>query len=443
MADIAPGRVPDSAHGAIGQKMLGRLAELSQSLAVSLDIQKTLTRAVHRIAECMHAEAASLFLLDPTGERLVCRACHGPVDVTGLSLPKSVGIVGRTFESNAAQMVRDAHLDPDFAGKVDQKTGFTTRSVLCTPLVTQAGPIGVLEVINKQDEDGLFDEADRDLLRLLAAPTALAVSNAQLIDELMEQNRIKRELQLARRMQRSLLPKRKRRHFPIIGINRPAREISGDWFDYFEVPDGRIAFAIGDVSGKGLDAALLMVRCASLLRWAGKDLSPPGLWLSRVNDELCETVGDGMFVCAVVGYYDPAAGRAVWANAGFPPAMLRHPDGSTRHYLAEGPPLAIVPRMSYPAQAATLEGGSLYFYSDGVTDVRDADRNPIGLDGVAALFDRHAAAPPEARLRGIIGELRRMRLADDTTLLLVEDRSGPDAAAGAANPGDLFDGSQA
>jgi sigma-B regulation protein RsbU (phosphoserine phosphatase) len=412
-------RVPLVEPEPIGTRILGLLAELSQSLAVSIDIEETLARAVRRIAECMHAEAASLFLLDESGEYLVCRACHGPVDVRGLKLPKTAGICGRAFDSGACQMVRDAHLDPDFAGKIDQRTGFYTRSVLCTPLTTTSGPIGVLQVLNKQD-GGLFDDADRDMLRVLAAPTALAVSNAQLVAALMEQNRIKRELQLARRMQRSLLPKRRRDHFPVIGINRPAREISGDWYDHFELADGRIAFAIGDVSGKGLDAALLMVRTASLLRWAGKDGLAPGRWLERINDELCDTITGGTFVCAAVGYFDPKTQVAVWANAGIPPALVRHRDGHYDSFIAEGPPLAIVPGMAYPTQTADLSRASLYFYSDGVTDVRDAERRTIGTDGVQELFGRHADAAPEARLSAIISELRRMRLADDTTILLVE-----------------------
>ena len=401
-------------------RVLGLLAELSQSLAVSLDIDRTLARAVQRIAECMNAEAASLFLLDAEGALLECRACHGPVDISGLKLALGTGIVGRAFESGQCQMVRDARQDPDFAGRVDARTGFDTRSVLCTPLVSSRGPIGVLQVLNKRDDSGLFEESDRDVLRVLAAPTALAVSNAQLIAELMEQNRIKRELQLARRMQRSLLPKRRREHWPVRGVNRPAREISGDWYDYFELPDGRIAFAVGDVAGKGLDAALLMVRCASLLRWAGKDGLHPSQWLERINNELCETVAGGMFVCAAVGYFDPASRTAQWANAGFPPALVRHGDGEFTSYRAEGPPLGIVPGIAYPVQSADLSNASLYLFSDGVTDVRDAERRPIGLEGVRALFSRHAGASPDARLRGIIGELRGMRLQDDTTLLLVE-----------------------
>jgi phosphoserine phosphatase RsbU/P len=418
--ELAPLPPPGSRTG-FENRVLGMLADLSQALAVSIDIEETLQQAVDRIADCMQAEAASVFMLDREAEKLVCRACAGPVDVTGLRLPVDAGIVGRTLQTNTCQMVRDAQSDPDFAGKIDADTGFTTRSVLCTPLSTQRGPIGVLEVLNKRD-GGLFDESDRDMLRVLAAPTSLAISNAALVDELVEQNRIRRELQLARQMQRSLLPKRRRDGYPILGVNRPAREISGDFYDYFDLPDGRIAFAVGDVSGKGLDAALLMVRTASLLRWAGKDRLPPEEWLRQVNEELADTVSGGMFVCAVVGYYDPATRVAQWANAGFPPALASRADGGFDEFPAEGPPLAILPGIVYEAQQATIGDGSLYFFSDGVTDVRDAGRNQLGVEGVRALFGRHAALPPEARLRAILGELRRMRLADDTTLLLIEDR---------------------
>src|SRR6185295_1022139 len=142
-----------------------------------------------------------------------------------------------------------------------------------------------------------------------AAPAALAISNAALVSELVEQERIKRELELARRMQKSLLPKRRRGDYPVLGVNRPAREVSGDFYDFFDLPDGRIGFAIGDVAGKGVDASLLMMRTASLLRWAGKEGMRPDEWLARINDELAATVNQGMFVCAAAGYFDPVTRR--------------------------------------------------------------------------------------------------------------------------------------
>lgn len=412
-------RTRDRRASSLDPRLLTALADLSQALALSLDIDATLSQAVTRIADCMQAEAASVFLLDDSGQHLICRACAGPVDVRGLRLPIARGVVGRTFTANSCQLVRDAQADPDFAGKVDKKTGFSTRSLLCAPLASAEGPIGVLEVLNKRDGH-LFDETDSDLLRLFAAPAALAISNAALVAELVEQDRIKRELELARRMQRSLLPKRRRGGYPVLGVNRPAREVSGDFYDFFDLPDGRIGFAIGDVAGKGVDASLLMMRTASLLRWAGKEGLSPDVWLARINDELAATVAQGMFVCAAAGYFDPRTRAVEWANAGFMPALLRSGPDAYREFEAGGPPLAVVPGMSYPIERAELAGASLWFFSDGLTDVRDAQHETIGMDGARAVLERHSALKPPARLRAIVDELKQHKLPDDTTLLLIE-----------------------
>src|SRR5690606_2995712 len=177
---------------------------------------------------------------------------------------------------------------------------------------------------------------------------------------------------------------------------------SGDFYDFFDLPDGRIAFAVGDVAGKGLDAAFLMVRCASLLRWAGKEGLDPSVWLARVNDELGEAIAPGMFVCAVAGYYDPRSGVARWANAGFPPLLRAAHDGSIALFPAEGPPLGILPGMQFPEQQAALEGASLYLYSDGVTDVRDARGETLGVEGVSAIVSGLALLGPEPRLRAMV-----------------------------------------
>ncbi len=397
------------------------LAELGQEFAQSIDIGATLNHAVDRIAGYMHAEAASVFLIEEPGGWLECRACAGPVNVTGLRLEVGRGIVGRAAKENMCQLVRDAGADPDFARNVDRDTGFRTRSILCTPLRSADGVIGVLQVLNKRD-GGLFDENDRDTLRVLAAPTALAINNARMASGLVEQKRIKKELFMARRLQRMLLPRRQPPPFPIQGVNLPAREVSGDFYDHFELPDGRIGFAIGDVSGKGMNAALLMVRATSLLRWIGKSGMPPGEWLSQVNNELLTSVADGMFICAVAGYYDPDEGSLVWSNAGFPPPL--HDTGRRfSAYPAPAPPLAIIPHDAYPEERVRLRGGAMYFYSDGVTEARAPDRSMLMEAGLRKVIAAHRDRPPKPRLGSIVSHLRRMQLGDDTTLLLVEGRS--------------------
>lgn len=399
---------------------LALVAELSQALASSLDLVATLRLAIGRIVEALDAEAGSVFMADAGSGLLRCLAAHGPVDIVGLELPLGQGIVGRTYASRQCQMVDDAAGDPDFTGAIDRVTGFRTVSMISTPLLTAQGPIGVLQAVNKRGPSR-FDLEDRNLLRALASPLALAAANASMARSLVEQSRIKRELELARRMQRSLLPRRRRGDFPILALHRPAREISGDFYEYFDLPDGRIAFAMGDVAGKGLDAAFLMVRCASLLRWTGKDGLAPGAWLARVNRELVEGATHGSFVCALAGYHDPVTGETCWANAGLPSVLRVDIDG-TRRFRAEGPPLGILADMDFPEQRTNLRDASLYLFSDGVTDARRPDGSMIGLDGAESLLlEAHADhAVPQSRLRAIASALRRMQLGDDTTLMLVE-----------------------
>lgn len=415
-----------ASSGGLPPDFLPVLAEVSQQLAVSVDLQRTLRESVAYITSYLQAEAAAVFMKVEGGAGLECRACVGPVDIQGLRIPADQGIVGRAVVQNACQMVRDAREDPDFSGQVDSVTGFVTRSVLCAPLATAQGVIGAIEVINKRD-GRLFDEADRDALRLLAAPTALALNIARMATELVEQGRIRRELAMARRLQRSLLPKRRRGHYPLRALNLPAREISGDFYDFFDLPDGRIAFALGDVAGKGLDASFLMVRCASLLRWAGKEGLRPSDWVARVNDELGEAIAPGMFVCIVAGHYDPASKRVVWANAGFPPLLRIDAEGNATRFPAEGPPVGILRRMEFPEQETTLENASLYLFSDGVTDVRDASGNTLGVDGVETVVRDLGALPPESRLRALVRELRQLTVTDDTTLMLIEGEVPKDA----------------
>ncbi len=399
---------------------LGFLAELSRALAVSLDLERTLSETVHRVVEFMRVEAASLFLLDPAAREptLECSICAGPVKMCGTRVPVGVGVVGRTVAENAVQVVADATRDARVWRAVDEATGFVTRSLVSAPLATAGGPIGALEVINRRDGRP-FSREDAELLALIAAPAALAINSARLAADLLEQQRLKREFILARRLQRSLLPRRRRGAFPIRAVNRPAHEISGDFYDYFDLDDGRLGFVVGDVSGKGMDAALLMVRAASLLRWIGKEGVAPADWLARANAELCESTQEGRFVCALVGYSDRAARRLRFAGAGFPPPLYVHRN-EHREFRSGGPPLGIVADAAFEETELTLDGGSLYVFSDGATDVRDADGRPIGSEGLRRLIERHAGVAPEPRLRALLAELRRLHFVDDTTLLLIE-----------------------
>ena len=309
------------------------LARLTHEFASSLDVGQTLRHAIDRFMAYLNAEAASIFLLEEDGTALVCRECAGPVDIRGLRLAPDHGIVGQTVLHNEPKIVRDVSKNASFAADVDAGTGFITRSILCAPLSVRGQCLGALELLNKRTADGLFDLNDMQLATTVASAAALAIHNARMAAELVQQERVRKELELARQIQESLLPTASGDTLPVYGLNVPAREVSGDFYDFYALPDGRVYFALADVAGKGMNAALLMARTTSLLRCLAKDNADPGQLLARVNDELCETATHGMFVTIVAGFLDPATGRVTWPM----PVIHRHccnapvaPSSSTR-----------------------------------------------------------------------------------------------------------------
>ena len=414
------------------------LASMGRDFAESLDIEDTLKRALGRIADYVDAEGGALFLLDEAGATLSCSACVGPVDISGLTLESGEGIVGRSVETNAGAIVRDVAKDPDFDSSADEKSGFTTRSILCAPMSVQDQHIGAIELVNKLGGDGLFAPSDLNLLQILSSSAALAILNARMAEALVEQERVRRELELAAEIQRSLLPEEPDESFPVHGINHPARTVSGDFYDFFPIDDGRICFNLGDVSGKGMNAALLMAKTASLFRCLGKTMHEPGRLLERINAEICETVTRGMFVTMVGGVYDPATGVVRMANAGHEPPLVHGTDGTFTAIPAEAPPLGISPLLvgdeGFPESELQLDGGTLYIFTDGVTEGYLEDGSALEVDGLKALLQDNRKAGAARCLEAVISRIDRGEgeLRDDLTILGIDD--GPSREQREAEP---------
>jgi len=404
------------------------LAVMGQDFASSLDIEASLRRAIEHITEYVDAEGGALFILDEKGETLRCHACVGPIEITGLTLRCEQGIVGRCVQKNLGEIVRDVAKDPSFYGKVDAETGFTTRSILCAPMSVKDERIGAIELINKRGGDGLFAESDLHLLQAMSASAALAILNARMAEELVEQERVARELELAAEIQRSLLPQPGTGDFPVAGVNHAARTVSGDFYDFFTLNDGRICFNLGDVSGKGMNAALLMAKTASVFRCLGKTLHQPGKLMGRLNAEICETVTRGMFVTMVGGVYDPATGIVRLANAGHEPPLFRDANGHFTALPAEAPPLGIMPMIGgaeeFNEVELRLDGGTLYIFTDGVTEGYLEDGRELEVGGLKELIGKHTDLDVSRRLAAVIARINREDavLRDDLTLLAIDDR---------------------
>lgn len=415
-------------------EQLDLLAQMGRDFASSEDIEGSMAKALARIAKLVGAEGGALFLLDDGGNNLVCHASHGPVDILGLSVGADQGIVGRSVSTNIAEIVRDVSQDENFQNSLDQQSGFVTKSILCAPMSVRgaggdAKRIGAIELVNKTDGQGFFADEDLKFLDVLAASAGLAILNLRMAGELAEKEVMRRELELAAEIQRGLLPPPGDGQYPISGVNCPARVVSGDFFDHYELYDGRIAFTLADVSGKGMNAALLMAKSASLFRCLGKEDLRPGRLLQRINAEVCETSLRGMFVTMVAGVYDPATGRVVFANAGHEPPLLHKADGTFEAREAGAPPVGIPVELTgggpVPEEILDLDGGALYIFTDGVTEGYLADKQELGSDGLMGMIKDGLGQGLNAgqRLKKVADCLTNSGepLRDDITILVIDD----------------------
>jgi sigma-B regulation protein RsbU (phosphoserine phosphatase) len=434
MANLPPGgdrRSPltfDRRKSTAATSHLELLSKMSGHLAVTLNLEETIQKALDLIVRFVQAEGGALFLLEEKFATLVCKASAGPVDIRGIRIKSGEGIVGQCVTQNTSRIVKDVRQDANFDQSVDESTGFQTRSILCTPMTVNKEKVGAIELVNKRTQDGLFSDTDLLMLQTLASAAALAINNAHMAEELVEQERFSRELELATEMQRSLLPDTPTDSFPVFGINLPANEMSGDFYDFFRLDDGRIYFSLGDVSGKGMDAALLMSKTASLFRCLGKTIHEPNMLLATINRELCETAIHGMFVTMVCGLLDTNTGDIILANAGHEPPLIHARDGTFTALPASAPPLGIMPLQTggddgIRAETFHLEGGTLYIFTDGVTEGALENGSRLGQSGFKDIIRERSELPIAARIEAVVSVLSdtERKRHDDITLLAVED----------------------
>ena len=230
-----------------------------------------------------------------------------------------------------------------------------------------------------------------------------------------------RELEQAREIQRALLPGPTADGFPVFGLNVSAKLLSGDFYDYFPLPDGRVFFCLGDVSGKGANAAILMAKTAGLCRCLARQQIELAALMEVVNREIAETSAQGMFVTLACGLYDPQREQLLFVNAGHLPGLLLSPGGKPRLLQAQSPPLGVLDRISCASQSYSLAGHELYLFSDGVTEHRTTEGAELGISGLLRLLSASREQPPRDQLQFVIQQLLNDggEATDDLTLVRV------------------------
>jgi phosphoserine phosphatase RsbU/P len=406
----------------------GALLRLAGEISREARLDGLLVRILERSRGWIQVEACSIFLPDPqTGELVIHSARGDSAPVLGtIRVPKGAGIVGCAMQEKRLIRVDDVDKDPRFFSKADKQTGWKTRAVLTAPLLDGEECLGVIQFLNPVGRPA-FTTQDEEMMEYFAGLVAAALVRIRASQAALERAQIQRDLDLARQMQAGLLPGvfPTREQAPKVEIHAlldPAKEVSGDLYDFFPVGDREYAFVVGDVSGKGVAAGLFMAVTRTLIRAITVPGRPPAEILQRVNTLLCAENPASLFVTLIVGLVDTRTGRVVYGQGGHNPPVRIPGSGTPGLEPPGGIPLGMFEEAEFGQQEFDLApGDALLVYTDGVTEAMDPEEALFGEERLLAVAGAQGRTGAEPLNRAMVEAVRQFargaEQSDDITLL--------------------------
>lgn len=402
-----------------------KVLEVTRSLARAVDHQSLLELIRDAACQVLDCEAASIFLHDSKTNELVSRVSTAAGEIR---FSADRGIAGDAFRSGKVINIPDAYTDPRFNPDVDRATGFITRSLLACPLLKHDdGVLGVFQVLNRRGSP--FDADDEILARTFGAQAGVALERQLLLEEFVEKQRLQRELQIARKIQLGVLPRRPPtvEGYEIAGWVCPAEETGGDFYDLTNSPDGRLAVVLADVTGHGLGPALIVAECRALTRACLAQFESLGRLVSQVNRLLCDDLPRGKMVTGFFGLLRGDEGQLEYISAGQGPLLLyRREIDDVVELPYQGVPLGFSPKTVYdaPHDAKLAPGDFIVLITDGFIEWPDRSGRRFGLDNVRSLLRRERDAPAAEIIRrlhqGVVEFAGGTRQDDDLTCVVIK-----------------------
>lgn len=401
---------------------------VAAKLAAPFDLRTMLREVVEAGKQVLQAERGTVWLYDAATDELVLEVA---TDVDPIRVPAGKGLVGTCARSRELINVRDCYSDARFDPSTDKRTGYRTRCMLTLPLVDHRGVlVGVMQLLNKRD--GVFEAADEHLSSVLAAQCAIALQRVRMTEALIEGEKMRQQLEMARVVQMSTLPSTMPSvpGYDVYGTFRPADLTGGDTFDLAMLEQGLLV-VLGDATGHGIAPALSVTQMQAMLRMAfrmGADLETA---FRQANNQLEGYLADDRFITAFIGLLDPAGNKLRFHSGGQAPILLFDAAArECRRYKPTSFPLAAMPLRSLkPATEVELQPGDiLALLSDGIYEYRNAGGEEFGEVRVEALLARHhdlPAADLAARILGAVQAFAGNAMQeDDMTVVLVKRKAG-------------------
>lgn len=400
---------------------------LASKLAAPFDLETMLSEVVDAGMRVLNADRGSVWLYDRNADELVLRVAN---EIKEVRIAAGTGIVGSCARTRQIINVPDCYADARFDASTDKKTGYRTRCLLTLPLIDHKGVlVGVMQLLNKVD--GVFDTADESLGRVLAAQCAVALQRTLMMQELIEGEKLRQQLETARIVQMSTLPSTMPYlpGYEVYGTFKPADLTGGDTYDVALIEQG-LLIVLGDATGHGIGPALSVTQMQAMLRMAfrmGADLDTA---YRQVNNQLAERLPSDRFITAFIGLLDPKKHELRFHSGGQGPILVyRAADRSFGDFKPTSFPLAAMPiERLRPSLSVTLaEGDVLALVSDGIFEQRNSEGEEYGEERVKALIARNQRQAPAdivAELFAAISAFAGEAQDDDMTVVLVK-RAGP------------------
>jgi sigma-B regulation protein RsbU (phosphoserine phosphatase) len=422
-ATLDTARVLQESRKAITQ--LQFIVEASQVLNSTLDLAELLDLILKLARREIGADRGTVYVVDQEHRQIWTILAQG-LEQTEIRLNFGQGVAGLVAETGKTLIVDDAYAFERFDRSFDDKTGYRTRSILCLPIRNRTGGIaGILQLFNKFS--GPFTREDEEFLNTMSLHMALALENARLHREMVEKKRLERELQLARAIQRNLLPEAPPvlKGFDIAVSNEPCFEVGGDYYDFLTLGPNTLLLVVADVEGKGVSSAMVMSNLQATLRALVMHLHSLEVITLSLNEMILADTRSGKFLSCFLGLVDTARGGLHYINAGHVPPLVLRKNGDTVSLEAGGMPIGLFPSVEYERGSVKLEPGDvLICCTDGIGEAANTDSDEFGAERLASTARKYQHLSASEMCENVVREVDEFSRGgphiDDKVLMVVK-----------------------
>ncbi|MBZ5645837.1 MAG: SpoIIE family protein phosphatase [Acidobacteriia bacterium] len=439
-AEISSVAAQDALAAQESQKTITQLSllfEATRLLNSTLDLAELLDLILKIARTEVKADRGTVFLVDTKHKQLWSIVASG-LDHQEIRVPFGKGVAGKVAETGQEINVEDAYTLEFFDRSFDQKFGYKTGSLLCLPIRHHTGEVvGVIQLLNKTT-GSRFSVDDQDFLSKLSGHMAMALENARLHREVVEKQRLEKELALARGIQRSLLPDAPPvvPGYDIAVINEPCYEVGGDYYDFLNLGPQSLLLVVADVEGKGVSSALVMSNLQATLRALVMHLHSLEVLTLSLNEMICNDTKSQKFLSMFLGLVDTRRNGLHYINAGHVPPILI--DGETGKYQTledGGTVIGLFLATEYERGAAKLKAGDiLVCCTDGIMEANDEKDDEFGTERLAASVFQHRNKSAQELVDSVLADVNAFSVrgthVDDKVLMVLKvTGSGAVAAA--------------